>query len=790
MLGLSVGDVVAHLRLNATKFNAAMADAQARIQRFSQTLTQMGSYLTLRVTLPLAYFGTTAARAFAKFDDAIVRSAAVTRGMNQEMRKEMEKTALQLSKDSLLSATQLAEGYFALGQAGYSAAEAIKILPIAEEFAIASTIELDASIRYLARTAEGLGMAMEDPVKMMESMEDVSNAFTFAAITTTAEIHDFAVAMTHAAAPALKLVNKGIKEGVAVLMAFARAGIVAEEAGTLLWTTVRDLQRAYIKSKSVWMDFGLTVYDTTGTMRNLADIFADVEAKFSGMSDEAKKTTLQLLGFQDRSLRGIQALMGFAEEMKIFQEGMSDMGDLTKQVADTYMKSFEARLIKLGHRLDVMRISIGRMLSPFIEIVGKQIEKVTEWWESLTDATKMFVVEMAIAAAVIGPVLLLFGKLVAALGFMTLGFQALSYAMVPVTAMFSYLSWPVLAVVAALIIMAAKLYVLRALWLENWAGMRSAFEFFADGVRFGLQSLEGPVADFVRWFGRVHIEAFNYVYKGFTDMLAGIASMFVGTIAWLKEMMKGVRDAMTDPSLLMGPAGMFFAFTKHIAAAAGEAKDAWAEAFTDMWNESRKAVGDYEVEVLNMAQRIADGVEDVAGITIEELKKIADVVKKQLGYDAQAVIDMIMEKIEMMNENLMQYLPDEELNEVLAALKKVRKEVAQLGDTDVSSITQQLQELMQATRYELELIGKSSREREKLLKMYDLQIILEKEYGKAAQRSAEQQEKYNKAMAEYNEILTKIAEKERSVAGLRHKCLAEFCRCGDRRFGFFGGRSC
>jgi lambda family phage tail tape measure protein len=202
-------------------------------------------------------------------------------------------------------------------------------------------------------------------------MERVSNAFTYAAIKTTAEIRDFAVAMTHAAAPALRLVNKSMEEGTSVLMAFARAGIVGEEAGTLLWTTVRDLQRASIKARGEWKELGLEIYDTQGRMRNLADIFTDLENKFAGMSDEGKKVSLMLLGFQDRSLRGIQALMGFSDVMRESQDEMMTLGFLTKALAEKYLSSFRSEMKMLWNQIVVVGIAVGERLVPAIKEVVK-----------------------------------------------------------------------------------------------------------------------------------------------------------------------------------------------------------------------------------------------------------------------------------------------------------------------------------------------------------------------------------------------------------------------------------
>jgi TP901 family phage tail tape measure protein len=672
MMGLDAGSVVAHLKLNATQFNTALKSAQQQMQSFSQRLTRMGSYLTLRATLPLVVFGRQATKSFAQFNDAIIRAAAVTRGMNNEMRKEMEKTAIQLSKKSLFSATELAEGYFALGQAGYDAAQEMKVLPIVERFATAATIDLDTSIRYLARTAEGLGMAMQDPIDMMESMTSVSDAFTFAAITTTAEIRDFAVAMTHAAAPALKLVNKSMEEGVSVLMAFARAGIVAEEAGTLLWTTVRDLQRANIRFRAEWKRLGIDVYDAYGMMRNMADIFADLEAKFANMSDEAKKASLQMLGFQDRSLRGIQALMGFSSEMKIFQNAMGRMGNLTERVAETYKKSFNAQLIMAKHNIQAVTISIGWMLSPFIIKVNEQIKRFASWWESLSSATKILTMEIGIFAAMLGPLLLIFGKMVFLLSYAVVGFKA--FAIVLGGAVTKALG-VVLALcsgwLATVLLVAAAAYTLRAAWSQGVQIIKDRLVDLGDSFKYTFDYLKEVFGPFVVWLVESFREALVLILSDWDDFSADLVATFTSTWQWLKGVATDAVDVWNDPWITWSQAAdkMRKSFRK--------ANDEWAGSFVASRDKAVGAIDLFKARVMSGYTTTLLYLEAYGEATKEHLVTLGQALKTQFGEDVAYVTDLISDKVEMMNKGLLDLLPGEDMMEIVVAMDKA---VAKMRD--------------------------------------------------------------------------------------------------------------
>ena len=659
-MNLNVGSVIANLRLDSSQFDIALKTSQQTMRQFSQSMQRIGLYMTVGLTYPLYRMAKSAVKSFSTFNEAIIRAAAVTVGMNTEMRKEMEKTAIQMSKRSLFSATELAEGYFALGQAGYTAAQQINILPTVEQFATAAVIDLDTAIRYLARTSEGLGMAMETPAEMMESMTQVSNAFTFAAITTTAEIEDFAVAMTHAAAPALKLVNKSMKEGISVLMAFARAGIVAEEAGTLLWTTVRDLQRANIKFRSEWNKFGIDVYDkSTRNMRNMADIFSDLEDKFANLSDEAKKASLQMLGFQDRSLRGVQALMGFSDEMKIFQKAMDSMGNLTERVADTYKKSFSAQMKMAKHNIEAIAISIGWILSPFLIKMNEQIKRLATWWESLSNGAKLLVIEIALVVAVAGPLLIIFSKMVATIGFMSIGFAALGKAIMTVALAFGHVLLAAAAPLAIIGLLIVAAYTLRAAWIQGVEVIKERMQDFYNGIKWGVEWLSDVFGDFFQWWRDAWEKVLSITADDIKDWLLSVTVETKAVIAFWKTMGKGL--------------------TQNWQQTLQEAKAEYIRAMEVFWqaNSDTKKSIDAFVTSADISLRA------FGEATKEHLAEVGSALKTQFGEDVKTVTDLITAKIKMMNEQFLKLLPEEDMLEIVIALDKIKKEMKDFENIEV-----------------------------------------------------------------------------------------------------------
>lgn len=741
MMGLNVGSVIATLRMDSSQFNAAINIAQQRMNNFAKSMQRIGSYLTIGLTAPLVLYGKKAVKAFADFDDAIVRAAAVTKNMNVQMRLEMEKTAKMLSRTSLFSPVQIAQGYFALGQAGYDAAQQMKAMPVVLDFATASSTDLDTAIRYLSRTVQGLGMYSEDPIKNMEAMKEVADAFTFASITTTAEIEDFAIAMTHAAAPALKLVNKSMEEGTAALMAFALAGIQAEEAGTLLWTTVRDLQRASLKARKEWKKFGIDIFDSNRNMKNLADIFGDLEGKLAGMSDETKKAALMMLGFQDRSLRGIQALMGFSEEIRTFEHAMRTIDNLTEKVADTYKKSFKAQMIMAKNTIISLGISIGEYLAPILININEKIKQLADWWGRLSDNGKLVVVEIGLIALAFGPLLIvtakaiqLFAALVAvmmALNAVTLAssllgmvrflgaFVGLFAPIKSLTFIFKGLLLPIKLVKLSLLTL---LYPLKFIVSEflTLTGLSAVFTLLSNKVTAGVGHITSAVLKLVGAFGlgQVSILGFlsiialiaaaAYTVRAVWNQATGnikenlvlladtfrllfdyIANSVVGKVvgfiynsfvSMFTNLRQNLREFAENTVGIFGGIG---GAVKNIFGK-GSVAEGFAKGFTNTIEKFDKGVTDLSNKI-----KTTIGLDDLPwdtiyaslkNATVENLAELGDSLKKQFGEDVSFVTDLITSKIKIMNESFLQFLPDKDIKEVIAAMESIRKKTVELGN--------------------------------------------------------------------------------------------------------------
>lgn len=422
MFGMNLGNLTVYLRADATQFYTTLSHASVQLDRFGMKAQAAGRRMMLRMTAPLALIGGAAVKSFGSFDDAMTKSVAIMDGVTPKIRKEMEETAKQISTESVTAIRDLAESYFFLASAGLTAEQSIAALSKVEKFAVAGAFDMAKATDLLTDAQSALGLTVDDSVQNMENMVRISDVLIRANTLANASAEQFSKALTNKAAAALKILNKDVEEGVAVLAAFADQGVKDVEAGEKLHIVLRDLQRAALKQPEAWRKLGLRVYDARGKMLPVADILKQLEDRFGGMSDEQKKASAQLLGFQDRSFSAIQVLIGTSAKIKEYEKQLRSAGGYTEKVANKQLTSFNSQMKILWNRIKLASIELGEALAPAVLFLSRVIAGLTDLFKGLDKTTRSWIAVGMVVSALLGPMIWLFGGLVKSISLVVKGF--------------------------------------------------------------------------------------------------------------------------------------------------------------------------------------------------------------------------------------------------------------------------------------------------------------------------------------------------------------------------------
>ena len=323
--------------------------------------------------------------AFASFDDKLNQSLAIMGDVTNAMRSDMSNAARELAKVTRFSADEAAESYFFLASAGLDAEQAIAALPGVASFAQAGMFDMALATDLLTDAQSSLGLTVDDAAQNMLNMTRVSDVFVKANTLANTSVQQVSEAITNKLGASLRAYNIDLEEGVAVLAVYADQGLKGAAAGESFNIVLRDLKKAASENSAAFAEAGVAVFDSNGNFRNMADIVGDLTGAFGGLSVEQQTHLANQLGFQDRSFKNIQLLLGQSDAIREYEKGLLSAGAITKEVADKQMESFAAQMDVIKSRLTDVGIGLGEKLAPsvldaakafadFVESVGPSIE--------------------------------------------------------------------------------------------------------------------------------------------------------------------------------------------------------------------------------------------------------------------------------------------------------------------------------------------------------------------------------------------------------------------------------
>lgn len=347
------------LTARTKKFRKGMRGATKILKQFAIAATAAGVAGVIKL-----------GRAIEEFDRSMLQSIAIMGDLRDALRTTMRQTAIDVARVTVFSANEAAKAYFFLASAGLSAKQSIAALPFVAKFAQAGMFDMALATDLLTDAQSALGLTVKDVAVNMTNMRRVADTLVKANTLANASVQQFSEALTNKAGASLKILNKDIEEGVAVLAAFADQGIKSSEAGTALGIILRDLSTKAIKFKNKFDRANIAVFDSTGNMRNLADIIGDVENALAGLNDIQAKATLLQLGFSDKSVIFIQTLIGMSERIREYEKELRKAGGTTEHVANKQMTPMQEAMADLGASF----IEAGENLQPFIVALAGSIK--------------------------------------------------------------------------------------------------------------------------------------------------------------------------------------------------------------------------------------------------------------------------------------------------------------------------------------------------------------------------------------------------------------------------------
>lgn len=378
----------------------------AKVQNVGGKISGAGQAF-LPVTAAVTAVGTASVKTAANFDSSMSKVRALS-GANEEEFQKLRDTALAMGRDTAFSASEAADalGYMAL--AGWDADQSTEALPAVLNLAAASGMDLAAASDMVTDYLSAFGLEA-DRASYFTDLMAYAQANSNTSAQQLGEAYKNCAANLHAA-------GQDVETVTSLLEAMANQGTKGSEAGTAMAAIMRDITQKMEDGAIKIGETKVAVQDANGNFRDLTDILRDVEKATDGMGTAQKSAALQAT-FTADSTKGLNEI--FTEGMDTvtqYEEALRKSTGTAGDQADTMLDNLNGQLTLLKSAAENASIAIGDTLTPRVSQLVGWVNQAVEWFNSLDDGQKQWIVTLALVAAAIGPLLIFLGTVVTSVG--------------------------------------------------------------------------------------------------------------------------------------------------------------------------------------------------------------------------------------------------------------------------------------------------------------------------------------------------------------------------------------
>lgn len=510
-----------------------------KLQTVGNKISSVGQKL-LPVTGVVTGLGTAAVKTAADFDSAMSRVAAVSGATGSDFDSLRDK-AREMGAKTKFSATEAADAMNYMAMAGWKTEDMLSGIEGVMYLAAASGEDLATTSDIVTDALTAFGLTAADSGHFADVLAAASsNANTN--VSMMGETFKYCV-------PVAGALGFSVEDTAEAIGLMGNAGIKASQAGTSMRSIMTNLTGDVKLSGAAIGDVTIATTNADGSMRSLSAILADCRGAFAGMTEAEKANNAETLVGKN-AMSGFLALMNAApEDIEKVSGAVNNCKDAAKNMADTMQDNLEGQLTILKSQLQELAISFGDLLMPAVRSIVSGLQGMVDVLNAMPDGVKRVIMIVALLAAALGPVLIIIGKTLSAIGTIMTWTPKLAGAISAVKGAFAALNATmmanpiaiVIATIAALV--AAFIYLwntneeFRQFWIRLWNEIKEvAVQVWTAVSQFLVSAWNG--------IRNTAVAVWNGIRDFFSGLWVGIKTLFTTVVTAISTFLVGAWNGI------------------------------------------------------------------------------------------------------------------------------------------------------------------------------------------------------------------------------------------------------
>ena len=324
-------------------------------------------------------FAKDAVNTYSEFNQAMAETAGIS-GATEEEYKRLQAAAQEMGKRTTKTATEAAQALGYMSLAGWDVNSSISALEPVLRLSEATSMDLGTCSDLVTDSMSALGLTVDDLTDYLNVAVQANNKSN----TTAQALMEAMIGCGGAA----KSAGMDYKQTAAALGILANNGIKGAQAGTALNSMLVRITTKDVAQKA-FKELGVSIYDSSGAMRNMQDILVELDHAMSGLSQEQKNNYMSAIAGTNYYTQFGYLLEGVAEGADGAASTWSQLTDAFANsdgaldaMADTMTDTLPGAIAIFGSAVDDAKIRLCEVFAP---LAKEAIKGVANEFPSLTD---------------------------------------------------------------------------------------------------------------------------------------------------------------------------------------------------------------------------------------------------------------------------------------------------------------------------------------------------------------------------------------------------------------------